>query len=694
MSSLPFDKRKSASLICHLRKDMQEIVRALRTDFPGLRIKNYYDKSDPVKKTRDFSDKFQSCRLFGWRIVDFLKKAGMVISIIEATPKSEEDSVSLIEIVKICSSVIKAEEISDITNANILNHKMTEHLENKLKKTLKEIHALNRYHIAECYRIPSESLTEEFIMDYGKYDEMKWFRNLRKLRDVGIDNKTAVEAITREDYRNDRFTTVTRAEKHRICLELIKTCTPIRDIDDRSRYKVDNFKRCLNTPESIQYLHNLVPKMARVFDNTDASHSAKKSGLKSDRAKLGMFDKESAPKLPSYQTDEGQFYENGEDMHYRYSKLLPDELEIAPKEIFVLLEIAYVYEFGGNVIEEKSIINFDLKKEYLWSITTKIIEKYNLSSKIGISDLSQYTSEFLKNLTNDKKQNQACRHLRDGFKFSSKQTNGQCGSISDKTLNINKLTIRDVRAEAYALALTAKNANAGSSRIFRLRRELRNIGASFQIIEATKFPDITEEANKIQMNNQKKAKTKCINYSNEFILESVKERLNVYDIKTLPDYQALADVMVMLCIRPAELRTLRITVTGYVKNRGQLDIPRKFRSMEKNQKRAKELLTWIQRAISSCQIGDPGKPGVKWFNKFLKDYDLIPKYLRKLGAVYAVVTNGVKNMAHAYTIAGEALWHSCDNHTSSVQNYVVVNYRKRGQKPEEARPFHLYNDDN
>ena len=48
-------------------------------------------------------------------------------------------------------------------------------------------------------------------------------------------------------------------------------------------------------------------------------------------------------------------------------------------------------------------------------------------------------------------------------------------------------------------------------------------------------------------------------------------------------------------------------------------------------------------------MGNPGKPGVKWFNKFLKDYDLIPKYLRKLGAVYGAVAQEAKNMAHAYT---------------------------------------------
>ena len=45
---------------------------------------------------------------------------------------------------------------------------------------------------------------------------MKWFRAFQKLRDAGINNETAVKAITRENYRDDRLTTVTRAEKHRI----------------------------------------------------------------------------------------------------------------------------------------------------------------------------------------------------------------------------------------------------------------------------------------------------------------------------------------------------------------------------------------------------------------------------------------------------------------------------------------------
>ncbi|CAG8608931.1 8756_t:CDS:2, partial [Scutellospora calospora] len=300
---------------------------------------------------------------------------------------------------------------------------------------------------------------------------------------------------------------------------------------------------------------------------------------------------------------------------------------------------------------------------------------------ITISSIIEGGMKFLENLTNNKKWNQARRRLQDSFKFSSEQVDvlipnqrsgknktinlveGNCRiaitkppkSLEEEIIrekakqilqnryrfsedqvnalftilkNENKLSIRDIRAEAYALELLAKNANAGSSHLTRLHRELRNLNALLEIIESV---------------NQKKAEAKYIDYSDEFILESVKERLDAYDIKTLPDCQALADVIVMLCIHPAELKTLHITdtgVTGYAKNLG--------------------------------------KPEVKWFNKFLKDYDFIPKYLCKLGAVYSAVAHEAKNIAHAYTIARECLRHSSNNHTSPVQNYIVVNYRKRG----------------
>ena len=64
----------------------------------------------------------------------------------------------------------------------------------------------------------------------------------------------------------------------------------------------------------------------------------------------------------------------------------------------------------------------------------------------------------------------------------------------------DKLSIRNVRAEAYVLVLSALNANASSSRLSRLRRELKSLDASSEIIDVTKFPEIIEEANKIQQN--------------------------------------------------------------------------------------------------------------------------------------------------------------------------------------------------
>ncbi|GBB92291.1 hypothetical protein RclHR1_19980009 [Rhizophagus clarus] len=255
-------------------------------------------------------EKFRSWQLFGWRMVDFLRKAGMIISIIESIPKPEDTTTSLSQIVKASSSIVKAEEISNFSNATIVDHETAEFLENKPKKTLEEMRSLDRHHIVECYEISPELLTENFISN----------------------NETAVEAIIRKDYRDDKLAVATRAERHRICLELLRICTPAKDIDDRARYKADDVKAHIDSSESISHLQDLVPKMARVFDNTDASRRAKKSGLKTDKAKLGLlnsalyatyglkfkatnkkrtqyhlvgsFDGEDAPKLPSYQTGE------------------------------------------------------------------------------------------------------------------------------------------------------------------------------------------------------------------------------------------------------------------------------------------------------------------------------------------------------------------------------------------------------
>ncbi|CAI2192808.1 9075_t:CDS:2, partial [Funneliformis geosporum] len=65
-------------------------------------------------------EKFRSQRLFGWRMIDFLKETA----------------------VKANSSIIKAEEISDISNVTILDRETAEFLENKPKKTLDKMWSL------------------------------------------------------------------------------------------------------------------------------------------------------------------------------------------------------------------------------------------------------------------------------------------------------------------------------------------------------------------------------------------------------------------------------------------------------------------------------------------------------------------------------------------------------------------------
>ena len=129
---------------------------------------------------------------------------------------------------------------------------------------------------------------------------------------------------------------------------------------------------------------------------------------------------------------------------------------------------------------------------------------------------------------------------------------------------------------AKALAESASNDNAGSSQISRLRRELRTLNAPEKIISATLIPEITRSANKIQKDRSGQRENEGIDFPDHFSLESVKERLDGYDVSNVPNIQALADIMIMLCVRPAEIKTLCISnrgVIGYAKNQSQQDIP-------------------------------------------------------------------------------------------------------------------------
>ncbi|PKK56141.1 hypothetical protein RhiirC2_858733 [Rhizophagus irregularis] len=355
-------------------------------------------------------------------------------------------------------------------------------------------------------------------------------------------------------------------------------------------------------------------------------------------------------------------------------------------------------------------------------IATKYVTENELNTEMSIEELSRHVPALDILLTDKVKSDQARRRLKKGYGFSEKQVfalipkqtagrkmGGETTAVSYtpdtpditqeaepeavNTCQISqKETIRDlaeriirdnisekdVKVIAIALSGTASNASAGLSRLTRLRRELKVLGASEKIISATFIPDTTRSANKIQKERSKQREDEGLHYPDHFSLESVKERLDMYDVSKAPDLQALADVMIMLCIRPAEIKDLRISnggVTGYAKNRGQQDIPRVFRSLEENEERAKLLLTWIQDEF----IPKPYEP-------------LLPSSLRKIGSVFASVVHRPKNQSKANTYRSEALRHSPDNHTSPSDRYGIVNYRPRGVPYDQAEAIKIFDE--
>ena len=98
---------------------------------------------------------------------------------------------------------------------------------------------------------------------------------------------------------------------------------------------------------------------------------------------------------------------------------------------------------------------------------------------------------------------------------------------------------------------------------------MRELNAPEKIISATLDDKTTCASNKIQKERRVQRENEGIDFPDHFSLESVKERLDGYDVSNAPNLQALADVMIMLCIRSAEIKDLRISngsVTGYSKN--------------------------------------------------------------------------------------------------------------------------------
>ncbi|UZO07450.1 uncharacterized protein OCT59_027734 [Rhizophagus irregularis] len=281
------------------------------------------------------------------------------------------------------------------------------------------------------------------------------------------------------------------------------------------------------------------------------------------------------------------------------------------------------------------------------AITTKFVTDHRLTNEMSLEELSrkeqafalipsQRTSRTKSQVTPKEGDTEAEVNIccaKSAYQVSDIIPEGEIIRETAQRIMRDSLSEKEVKLIAKALAETSPNPVACTSSLSRLQKELRKLNAPKVIIEATKIPGMTTLSNKIQKEKSLLCEDEGIHYLNHFSLELVKERLDSYDVSNTPDKQALADVMIMLCIRPAEIKDLRISnggVTGY-----------------------------IQEAISSGRLGDPGTPGTGILSRFLKKAEFLPEtgkpllssFLRNLGAVFAVVASGVRNLLKANTIA-------------------------------------------
>src|SRR3954447_13001908 len=241
------------------------------------------------------------------------------------------------------------------------------------------------------------------------------------------------------------------------------------------------------------------------------------------------------------------------------------------------------------------------------AIVTKYVAEHKLNKEMSNEELSQHAPALLELLTDKLKRDKGRQRFQKGYNFSREQAfvlvpdQRICRSRSQVTpkeggdeageVNIcqvsdiisdgetiesiaqrivrDNLSEKEVKAIAKALTVTPPNPVATTSRLSRLRRVLRKLNAPEKIISATLDDKTICASNKIQKERRIQRENEGIDFPDHFSLESVMERLDLYDVSNTPDVQALADVMIMLCIRPAEIKDLRISngsVTGYSKN--------------------------------------------------------------------------------------------------------------------------------
>ncbi|CAJ0846022.1 10782_t:CDS:2, partial [Entrophospora sp. SA101] len=248
------------------------------------------------------------------------------------------------------------------------------------------------------------------------------------------------------------------------------------------------------------------------------------------------------------------------------------------------------------------------------SILDQILKKYNLSTESNPSQLHVYASELGAMLPDWK------AHKRNE-KLTIKERAQYCAKSGDPY---------DIWLHALDLIKTKNDSDeeivASSSRLTLFRKELKEAGVDSKVIDIyAKFSALTQDSNEIQKRQLVQRLPNAPKTPKHFSLEEGLRRIQSIDTTKIPTMQDLADVIMMLSMRPAEVTTLRIIHCEEAKLRvsnspDEPDPPKWYKP-----ERAKELLTWIQDAIATRKLrypvySDNGKRNIRAFSKFLNPY--------------------------------------------------------------------------
>jgi hypothetical protein len=278
-------------------------------------------------------------------------------------------------------------------------------------------------------------------------------------------------------------------------------------------------------------------------------------------------------------------------------------------------------------------------------------------------------------------------------------------------------TALDIFAHHLELGPKNKDENeivASASRQSTFRVKLAEGGVDTAIIDTfAKDKELIQDSNEIQRKQTKKRMANPDRIPTHFSLARVSKRLQNMDVSKIPTREDLADVIVMLSMRPAEVRSLQINYyepdpmnipawckdgyswycTGYLKSKGKKKknpVPKPLLSMEKNPERVRELLTWIQEAIKVRKLRDPvftenDKRNDTPFNEFLKQepYKSLPKDLREYGVKHASRTHGGKKPTpeHLKLLSRIALRQESDR-LDAGDNYAIGDTESEDSGPE------------